>query len=105
MADSFSIDLSQLDALRTRRQGAPDRLTSLISDELAEGAREIASEAAARAPGDVGFLQGRIGSSQEEPLSFNVFSGALYSAYVEFGTRSSVSIPPGLEEYAAQFIG
>jgi hypothetical protein len=44
-----------------------------------------------------------ISSFQEKPLSWALVSGASYSAFVEFGTRSNVVIPAGLEAEAAKF--
>lgn len=105
MAKAFSIDLSSFERLASRLKDVPDNLQEMIDQELRKGCEEIAVEARIRAPADDGFLQNGIGVDQLGPMSYNVFSNQLYSAYVEFGTRANVQIPDGLEEYAAQFIG
>jgi hypothetical protein len=38
-------------------------------------------------------------------MSYEIVSGANYSAYVEFGTIDHVSVPAGIEDYAMQFKG
>jgi HK97 gp10 family phage protein len=105
MADTFNINLTEVEQLATRMKSLPDVLTQRIRLELQDGAQAIASEAIQRSPGNNGILRNEIGYEKEDDLNFVVFSNALYSAYVEFGTRANVDIPPGLEAYAAQFIG
>jgi len=91
--------------LLDRLRKAPQKITALVQAELQDGAEAIAAEAKQRAPGDQGFLRNLIGAFKKEPLSFEVFSKAEYSPFLEFGTGEYVTIPPGLEEYAAQFKG
>ncbi len=105
MGDRFGIDLSSMEKFRQRMQNLPEVLVQKVDAELAAGAYDIAAEAIQRAPGDVGFLRQGIGAEKNGPLNYTVFSRVLYSAYVEFGTRANVDIPPGLEEFAAQYIG
>lgn len=105
MPDAFNIDLSDFNGLADRLKDLPDRLVQLVDAELADGCEAIAAEAKQRAPADDGILRTTIGVDKLAPMQYNVFSNALYSAYVEFGTRANVSIPPGLEDYAAQFMG
>lgn len=52
-----------------------------------------------------GFLKGQIVANTSNFLDKTVSSNAIYSAYVEFGTGPKVSIPSGLESFAAQFKG
>lgn len=102
---SKSITITGLGELRARLANAQRNITNQISTELKDGANAIAFEAKSRAPGDQGILQQLISVANIDPLNFEVVSGADYSPYVEFGTLTQVSIPPGLEEYAAQFKG
>lgn len=88
-----------------RLRKAPQKITALVSAELQDGAQSIASEAKQRAPGDQGFLRNLINSVKVDPMNWEVVSPAEYSPFLEFGTGEHVSIPPGLEEYAAQFKG
>jgi HK97 gp10 family phage protein len=91
--------------LRKRLQDAATNLPRLVGLELKDGANAIAAEAKQRAPGDQGILRNLISVREVSPTVFEVVSGADYSAFVEFGTGEKVQIPPGLEEYAAQFKG
>ena len=94
-----------LTELLARLKNAPQALTQAIGPELSDGAQNIAAEAKQRAPGDQGILQNEIGASKIDDLNYESFSGAEYSPFVEFGTLTKVSVPAGLEEYAAQFQG
>lgn len=105
MPDGFTIDLSQIKAIQERMKDLPAKMSAMIDVEIQDGARAIAAEAKLRAPGDYGFLKNEIGSAPTGLMQATVFSAALYSPYVEFGTRANVQIPAGLEEYAAQFKG
>lgn len=105
MAEFFNIDLTELEAFMHRIKELPGVYFERIDQELSDGAENIAAEAKQRAPGDTGFLRQGIGAEKISPLSYRVYSRQLYSAYVEFGTRLNVSVPPGLESFAIQYIG
>lgn len=94
-----------LTELIARIKAAPQAIANKIAFELQDGAQNIAAEAKQRAPGDQGILRNEIGVAKIDNLTYEVFSGAEYSPFVEFGTLSKVEIPAGLEEYAAQFRG
>jgi hypothetical protein len=57
------------------------------------------------APINVGVLKGQITSTQLAEMDWKVTSGADYSAFIEFGTRSRVQVPADLAQYAQQFKG
>jgi HK97 gp10 family phage protein len=105
MPNDFEIKITGLDELTAHLSDLPAELYQAIGQILDDGTQAIAAEAKQRAPGNTGFLQNQIGSEYMGPLSYTVFSGASYSAFVEFGTRAKVVIPAGLEEFAAQFKG
>lgn len=94
-----------MDELKKRLANATDTIKTEIGAELKDGADKMVGYAKAAAPTDQGILKNLISSQQIDPLHYEVSSGAMYSPFLEFGTRSKVSIPPGLEEYAAQFKG
>lgn len=94
-----------IEDLITRLRAIPGKVTAAVSTELQFGANAIAVEAKQLAPGDQGILHNLISVAKIDPLTFQVVSAAEYSPYVEFGTLQKVDIPPGLEEYAAQFKG
>lgn len=83
----------------------PADITAAVSAELQDGANSIAAEAKQRAPADQGLLRNLISVNKVDAITFEVISGASYSPFVEFGTLEKVSIPAGLEEYAAEFKG
>lgn len=80
-------------------------MTSIISGDLKAGAEAIARKAKRNAPTDQGFLREGIGARRISDFEYEVYSNSVYSPYVEFGTLEKVSIPAGLEDYAAQFKG
>lgn len=94
-----------IDILVDRLEQVDYALTTEISGELRQGAQDIANIAKSLAPTDQGFLKNQISSRAISQFEFQVVSGVEYSPYLEFGTLSKVNIPPGLEEYAAQFKG
>jgi hypothetical protein len=57
------------------------------------------------APVDFGYLRQNITSYKAGDMNYEIVSGALYSAYREWGTGSLVSVPPELADYAIQFKG
>jgi len=70
-----------------------------------EGALKVESSAKQNAPVDMGALRSSIKTGKFGELGREVFTKLEYAPYVEFGTKSKVDIPPGLESYALQFKG
>lgn len=101
---SSFITIEGLEGLRAKLKGLPTAITKGVDIELKSGAEAIAGDAKVNAPKNTGLLASQIGSEGSD-LNYNVFSNSEISAYEEFGTGTRVSIPPGLEEYAAQFKG
>jgi len=99
------INIKGFDELQQRLGSAAPRLNAKVGAVIQAGANDIAGIAKINAPADIGFLRNQIGSSQVDQLHAEVFSGASYSAYVEFGTRTYVSVPAEFSEYASQYIG
>jgi hypothetical protein len=75
-----------------------DTLVQVAGDRFAEGAIEDA-------PRDEGILIQGISTEHTGLMKVDVLSSSPYSAYVEFGTRRRVVVPPDLISYAAQFKG
>ena len=101
----MSVQIAGMDELLSKLRSLPENITAAVGAEIQDGAQSIAAEAKRRAPGDQGFLRNQIAAIKSGDLSWNVVSGADYSAYLEFGTGEKVQIPAGLEDYAAQFKG
>lgn len=70
-----------------------------------EGALKVESSAKQNAPVDMGALRSSIKTGKFGELGREVFTNLEYAPYVEFGTKSKVDIPAGLESYALQFKG
>jgi hypothetical protein len=105
MASSIGIEFKGLDKLQKKFNGIPDKLISEIGGEIESGAQEFVSEAKRKAPINDGLLRQGIGFDKKADLNYVIFSNARYSAFVEFGTKSQVKIPAGLESVAAEFKG
>lgn len=103
MATPVSINITGIDAIKSRLANLPQKLTTLIQAELRDGANAMAAEAKQRAPANDGILRGQIVAYQSDGLEWTYASNAEYSPFVEFGTRTQVDIPPGLEQYASEF--
>lgn len=99
------IQIAGMDGLLQRLRKMPEAITTAVAAEIQAGAQVIASEAKTNAPGDTGILRNMIGALKKDAMTWEVFSGAIYSAYVEFGTGAKVDIPAGLEDFASQFQG
>jgi hypothetical protein len=85
-----------------------DHLAQYVVEEadpvFALHANEYVNLSVSSAPRDQGLLIQEISSYKEEgDLSYTVVSGAEWSAFIEWGTRSRVQIPADLVAYAAQF--
>lgn len=83
----------------------PDQLQEEFAGEVEFSAERWALLAAQAAPNDQGFLSQKIKPNKINDLEWDVISPMEYSPYQEFGTKSKVRIPSGLESYAAQFKG
>lgn len=105
VSNSFSISFDQIKDFKRKIDEAPDKIRKTISSVMKQGADQIAREAKKLAPGNSGNLARLIVAGKDDDLNYNIVSGADYSAFVEFGTRQKAVIPPGLEDFAAQFKG
>lgn len=72
---------------------------------MALAANDYVNRAVNDAPVDQGILRNEISSLREGEMNYVVVSGAEWSAFIEFGTKSRVQIPSDLTAYAAQFKG
>lgn len=63
-------------------------------------AQEIATDAAQRAPVDMGKLRQSVNASQETPYRWWVSVNVKYAPYIEFGTGTNVEVPQEWKELA-----
>lgn len=91
------IDTNPIKHLIAKISKLPDDLKEEIDAELEEGARHFARLAKEDAPGDVGRLRGAINWAKRGPLSYEVFAGTNYAAYMEFGTKKRFKAIAGVD--------
>ena len=89
-----------------------DKLNKLAAEfpqDLDDAARDAADSwaklADRSAPIDMGKLHGGINISQQKEGVWDVNSPKEYSPYMEWGTKTYVSVPAELQTYAARFKG
>lgn len=105
----FKMQLIGSDELRKRLENATKIIQTEVRANVQAGAQDISSEAKQRAPVDKGILKNLISAAPatdtQDGFQSIVTSGADYSAYVEFGTGTKVSVPVDLADFAIQFKG
>ena len=102
---AFGLNLTGIKEIEAALKTIDTKLKQDVGDEINASALNIQSSAKRLAPVDLGFLRNNIALVQETPLTFAVEAKAKYSAYIEFGTGGSVSIPAGYEDLARVFKG
>lgn len=73
-----------------------------IEDEVQDTADQAVQLMKSSSPINEGRLRGSISREAVTPYLYNIVAQSKYAAYMEFGTRTLVKIPPGAEEVAAQ---
>jgi len=102
---AITYKIEGLNELLTTLKEYPKEVQEEVKEEIDDFADRVVKKAKQRVPKDLGGggnLAGEIGYNKEQGL---IFAAKLYAPFVEFGTGELVRIPPGLEEYAAQFKG
>ena len=66
-----------------------------VEDEISDTADVIVKVMKNTAPVNEGALRREISKEQVSPLTYQVVADTKYAAFLEFGTRTLVSIPPG----------
>lgn len=102
MARGFTVEIQGLQQLLNKNRNLPKKMEVEIEGELIDGGNRMVQGAVAAAPGDQGILRAEISSFKVGRLTISYVSGALHSGYQEFGTKSKVRVPAGLEQYAAE---
>lgn len=105
MAGGVRIEVTGLKELQKKLGKIPENIRVEVDAEMAATANEFVNRAVAMAPVDVGFIKGQITFERIGEMNYEVVSGASYSPFLEFGTKTKVQIPEGLTSYAAQFKG
>jgi hypothetical protein len=100
---AVSIKVEGLEALKKKFGSLPKNVTDSLGAELRTVAEAYQNKAHESSPANHGLLRNLITVTQVSELNFEVVSGAPYSAFMEFGTRTKVSVPAELSAYASQF--
>ena len=74
-----------------------------VDGEVFAAASSWVELAALSAPRNFGFLVGGITQKKISQANYEVVSSKAYSAYMEWGTKSKVSVPADLSSYASEF--
>lgn len=105
MAKGVRLEVKGLKKIQDKFKKIPQYVVEEVDPVFALHANEYVNLAVASAPRDQGLLIQEINSYKEADLKYTIVSGAEWSAYIEWGTRTRVQIPPDLATYAAQFKG
>lgn len=105
MATGFSFTVQGLDKVLGVFNKMPVTVQRELSNELKVTAAEIRDGAKKDAPTDEARLKQSISSRQINVTSFDIVAQYSYAGYLEFGTKTKVSIPAGLESVASQLRG
>lgn len=99
------IEIKGLDKILNKLKDVENDIIEEVDLELQAASVEMSQLAKNAAPVNLGFLKNNISDRKVSDLNYEFVSQADYSAYVEFGTKTYVRVPKGLEAYAAQFKG
>lgn len=99
----MGVTIKGLDSLTKKLQNLSEDLQTEVDAEMSASATTIAHNAANRAPVDEGRLRGAIKDDVSTRFRKTVSVNLDYAPFIEFGTKKKVSVPNGLEAYAAQF--
>ena len=105
MATGFSFKVQGLDKLIKVFNQLPERTQHELQDELKVTSWEIRDGAKRDSPADESRLRQSISTKETGPMAFEVVAQTFYAGYLEFGTKTKVSIPAGLEDIASELKG
>lgn len=105
MATGFSFEVQGLDKLLKVFNELPTQTQKELKTELKTTSKEIRDGAKKDAPADEARLKQSISAKETGQTSFEVVAQTFYAGYLEFGTKTKVSIPSGLESIASQLKG
>jgi hypothetical protein len=102
----MKVQLKGLEGVLKKIDDYPKQIKEEVAGEISTTCEAIVAKAVGYAPADEGFLRNNIvKKNNENSLTNGVVCNAEYAPYVEWGTKSKVNVPAGLEAYAATFKG
>lgn len=105
MATGFSFKVQGLDRLLKVFNQLPKTVQKELGAELENTAGEIRDGAKKDAPVDEARVRNSISIKKNSITEFTVVAQSSYAGYLEFGTKTKVSVPSGLEDVAASLKG
>lgn len=105
MAKGISIEVRGFEQIKKKLGEIPKKVVEETDIIMTATANEVVNRAVEDAPVDMGVLKNAITQKKEGELKHVVSSGADWSAFIEFGTKSRAQIPSDLASFAAQFKG
>lgn len=99
---SFKFNLTGLDKVLKDIGRYGKEVQEEVDAELDAGSLSINADQKGRAPVNHGLLRNSNHVELSKFLFKEVLNGASYAGFIEFGTRTKVQIPAGLEEVAAE---
>lgn len=101
----ISFKVSGADKILSKFSKLPKQLQDGIHSEIVATSEEVAEGVRRDAPVDESFLLHSVSTKNEGQTQSSVIAQSSYGAYLEFGTKSLVDVPAGLEAIAGQFKG
>lgn len=105
MATGFTFKIQGLDGLIKVFNRLPKTVQKELGAELENTAGEIRDGAKKDAPVDEARVRNSISIKKNSVTEFTVVAQSSYAGYLEFGTKTKVSVPPGLEDIASSLKG
>lgn len=102
---AFVMKVVGLDRLQSLFKRLPREVQKDLDNELQDTAGEIEAAAKREAPKDEARLANSISKKKEGILKYGVVAQTAYAGYQEFGTKTFVDVPPGLESVANSLKG
>lgn len=99
------IKLSGFSEFDSKLKNLPKQITKEIGGNVQDAALNWAQRAKTDAPVDQGRLKNEIKPVARGALTYEVVANVDYAAYIEWGTKTKVSVPGDIAGYAAQFRG
>src|SRR5690554_3280380 len=105
MANPFIVNIQGMDKLQKKLNDLPKKLQREIDAEIDASANNIHAEQIRLVPVDEGRLKQSLSVKRLAVMERELVSNVFYASYMEFGTKTKVQVPAGLQEFAAQFKG
>ena len=105
MVKNFQIELEGIDNLMKALKELPKEKLQAVEDEFEAAAFDIVTDMKQRVPKDQGAIANSITFKQVGQMTFEITAQKEHAPYLEFGTKSRVSVPAELQAVALQYKG